>query len=84
VFEGLPLGALTNGIGVVTICVIVAWCLAKGIVVTRRDDIRADRDRWRSSAEVSAEQVRKMLAEEQTSVTVMRSIEAYIRNRDSK
>jgi hypothetical protein len=52
VFEGLPLGALTNGIGVVTICVIVAWCLAKGIVVTRReaDDIRADRDRWRSSA----------------------------------
>lgn len=63
---------------------LLGWLVRKlftGDIVTRReaDDIRTDRDRWRTAAEVSNEQVAKMLDEEQTSTTVLRHIESFIR-----
>lgn len=62
---------------------LVGWGIRQlftGRVVTSRevDDVRADRDRWRTSAEASSAQVTKMLEEEQTSTTVLRHIADYI------
>lgn len=79
--DSFPVQAFSNGVGVVTLVLFMGWLLYKGVLVFGRElaDVRADRDRWRTSAEASAEQVRKMLSEEQTSATVLRSIESYIR-----
>ena len=75
--------------GAVILCLVglIAWIVRKlftGDIVTRReaDDIRVDLDRWRTAAEVSNEQVTKMLDEEQTSTTVLRHIESFIRGDD--
>lgn len=62
---------------------LLGWIVKKlfnGDIVTRReaDEIRDDRDRWRTSSEVYGGQVTKMLDEEQTSTTVLRHIEEYI------
>ena len=78
---GLPGAVILSLVG------LLAWIVRKlftGDIVTRReaDDIRVDRDRWRTAAEVSNEQVTKMLDEEQTSTTVLRHVEAYIMRRD--
>lgn len=79
--DGFPTQAFANGAGVVTVVLFVGWLLYKGVLVFGRElaDVRSDRDRWRMAAEASAEQVKKMLSEEQTSATVLRSIESYIR-----
>ena len=78
---GLPGAVILSLVG------LLAWIVRKlftGDIVTRReaDDIRVDRDRWRTAAEVSNEQVTKMLDEEQTSTTVLRHVESYIMRRD--
>ena len=78
---GLPGAVILSLVG------LIAWIVRKlftGDIVTRReaDDIRVDRDSWRTAAEVSNEQVTKMLDEEQTSTTVLRHVESYIMRRD--
>lgn len=76
--------------GAVILCLVglVAWIVRKlfaGDIVTgrERDELKADRDRWRTAAESSSAQVSKMLDEEQTSTTVLRHIEDYIRGERS-
>jgi len=69
---------------IVALVGLTTWWVRKlltGDIVTRReaDEMRADRDRWRTAAEKSSKQVDKMLDEEQTSTTVLRHVYEYIR-----
>jgi hypothetical protein len=83
-FDSFDLGAFSNGLGVVGICVFLAVCLIRGWVITGREasQIREDRNHWRNIAEEYRNQVSAMLAEEQTSTTVMKEIQSYVnRNR---
>lgn len=74
---GLP------GAVILALVALIGWMVRKlftGDIVTRReaDELRDDRNRWRTSAETSSAQVTKMLEEEQTSTTVLRHIADYI------
>lgn len=64
--EDIPIGALTNGIGVVGVLLIFVWLVATGRLVTRREvdsteamhireleDISHDRDEWRAAHRIS-------------------------------
>lgn len=72
----IPLGALLNGTGVITLLVALFWLLSTGRLVTRReaDDIRADRDVWRSNALDQKGLLTQMLTTQETTNQLLRSI----------
>lgn len=55
----LPSAALSNGVGVVTVVVILGWMLAKGHLYTKRqyDDAIHDRDEWRAESRLKDAQI---------------------------
>ena len=68
--EGVPIGAFTNGIGVVTVVLIVFWMLATNRLHTHgefermeRDHLREvedlahDRDEWRAEGRLKDQQI---------------------------
>ena len=73
--EAIP-PALVNGIGVVGLVVILFWMLATGRLVTRREaeDIRADRDVWRSNSLEHKGLMTQMLTGQETTNRLLRSI----------
>jgi hypothetical protein len=68
--------ALINGVGVVGLVVILFWMLATGRLVTRREaeDIRADRDVWRSNSLEQKGLMTQMLTGQETTNRLLRSI----------
>ncbi|WP_107768424.1 hypothetical protein [Nocardioides terrigena] len=73
--EAIP-PALVNGVGVVGLVVILFWMLATGRLVTRREaeDIRADRDVWRSNSLEQKGLMTQMLTGQETTNRLLRSI----------
>lgn len=79
--DGIPLAWPSLGAtGLLALAVIL---VLTGRLVPRSTlrDMRDERDKWKAAHDVSAEQVTRMLSEEQTSTAVMRSIEGFIRER---
>ena len=75
-FEGIP-AAFLNGISVVTLCVLAAYCFMKGLIVPRKthEDVIDDRNQWRTMAlELKAENTRLLLVSE-LGVNAIRAIE---------
>lgn len=70
--EGIPI----ESIGVGGLLVALFWMLATGRLVTRReaDDIRADRDVWRSSFLDQKGLLTQVLTEQETAVRLLRAI----------
>ncbi|NUR15554.1 MAG: hypothetical protein HOQ13_04500 [Dermatophilaceae bacterium] len=74
--EGLPVDFL-NGVGTVGVVVAVGWLVLTGKLVPRRtlEDARADRDSWRTAAEVQRDQVTKLIHDADVTEALLKSIE---------
>lgn len=81
-FDAIP-PALFNGIGVVTVVLLVGWMIFTGRLVPRRthDDIMHDRDEWRVAHRISeatradlAKQVGELLEHARTTEALIRSL----------
>lgn len=68
--------AMFNGVGVVGLFAALFWMLATGRLVTRRevDDVRADRDTWRETAQGQGEVLRQVVDGQATTNRLLRAI----------
>lgn len=68
--------AVFNGVGVVSLLVALFWLLATGRLATRRevDDVRADRDAWRETAQESKDVLRTVVDGQETAIRLLRAI----------
>lgn len=68
--EEIPIGALTNGIGVVGVVLLVFWMISRGTLHTDREvqqmidahnrameDLSHDRDEWRTEGRIKDQQI---------------------------
>lgn len=74
--DGFPIGDVLTGGGVTALLVGLFWMLATGRIVTRReaDDIRADRDVWRSAALDQKGLLTQVLTGQETTNRLLRAI----------
>lgn len=65
-----------NGLGVVGFCILIVIAFARGWVWTKAqvDDLRADRDMWRETAQTLAPSVEKVLSEAETTNRLLRAM----------
>ncbi len=68
--------ALADGIGTVSIIVLIFWMLVTGRLVTRRENNAtiADRDMWRETATTLTPVVTKVLTEAETTNRLLRAL----------
>ncbi len=68
--------ALADGIGTVSIVVLIFWMLVTGRLVTRRENNAtiADRDMWRETATTLTPVVTKVLTEAETTNRLLRAL----------
>lgn len=80
--DAIPPGLL-EGVGVIGVVLLVAWMLFTGRLVTRReaDDIRHDRDEWRTTARISessrqvlSDQVAELIEHARVTESVLRAL----------
>lgn len=68
--DAIPIGALTNGIGVVGVVLLVFWMISRGTLHTDREwqqlvashlrelqDVAHDRDEWRTESRIKDQQI---------------------------
>lgn len=72
----VPLQVILNGTGVAGLLVLLFWMLSTGRLATRRevDDIRADRDVWRSAALDQKGLLTQVLSGQETTNRLLRAI----------
>lgn len=58
--EGIPVGAITNGIGVVTVLFIIFWLLTIGRLHTDREFKRMEADHLREVERMQVDHIREM------------------------
>lgn len=80
--EGVPIGALINGVGVVGVVIIVGWMVATGRLVTRREHADAihDRDEWRAECRIKDQQIAEKDAQLRHMAEVGRTVDAIMRS----
>jgi hypothetical protein len=76
VIADVPLQVILNGTGVAGLLVLLFWMLSTGRLVTRREaeDIRADRDVWRSAALDQKGLLTQVLSGQETTNRLLRAI----------
>lgn len=74
--DGIPIGDIATGGGVIGLVVALFWMLATGRLATRReaDDIRKDRDVWREMALEQKGLVSQLLAGQETTNRLLRAL----------
>lgn len=79
VIEGLPVGAFANGIGVVTVILIVGWLVARGKLVPERYYNReVERaENYRKAAETLLAQNTELITDKDLSLELLRAIRGY-------
>lgn len=68
--------SILNGVGVGALLALLFFMLATGRLATRRevDDIRADRDAWRETAQESKDLLRAVVDGQETTNRLLRAI----------
>ena len=74
--ESIPVGSVTNGVGVVALVAWLFWMISTGRLVTRReaDRIEADCKVWRDTALEQKGLVTTLLTGQETTNRLLRSI----------
>lgn len=77
--DGIPIGALSNGIGVVTVIVVVGWLIATGRLVPQRyyDDAVQRGENYRRAAETLIAQNTELITDKDLSLELLSAIRAY-------